>query len=82
MLLGMQDMFRRLRGVVSTRVGYTGGDIANPSYGNHQGHAEAIEIVLDPAVDVVQGIGAAAAANETTRETTADKNASRSIPPR
>jgi peptide-methionine (S)-S-oxide reductase len=46
----MQDMFRRLRGVVSTRVGYTGGDIANPSYGNHQGHAEAIEVVFDPAV--------------------------------
>ena len=34
---GMQDMFRRLRGIVSTRVGYTGGDIANPSYGNHKG---------------------------------------------
>ena len=47
---GMQDMFRRLRGVVSTRAGYTGGDSANPSYGNHQGHAEAIEIVFDPAV--------------------------------
>ncbi len=47
---GMQDMFRRLRGVASTRVGYTGGDIANPSYGNHQGHAEAIEIVFDPTV--------------------------------
>jgi methionine-S-sulfoxide reductase len=47
---GMQDMFRRLRGVVSTRVGYTGGDLPNPSYGNHQGHAEAIEIIFDPAV--------------------------------
>ena len=47
---GMQDMFRRLRGVVSTRVGYTGGGSANPSYGNHQGHAEAIEILFDPAV--------------------------------
>jgi peptide-methionine (S)-S-oxide reductase len=46
----MQEMFRRLRGVVSTRVGYAGGDIANPSYGNHQGHAEAIQIVFDPAV--------------------------------
>ena len=34
---GMQDMFRRLRGVVSTRAGYTGGDSANPSYGNHEG---------------------------------------------
>ena len=47
---GMQDMFRRLRGVVSTRVRYTGGDPPNPSYGNHQGHAEAIEIVFDPTV--------------------------------
>ena len=47
---GMQDMFRRLRGVVSTRAGYTGGDSANPSYGNHEGHAEAIEIVFDPTV--------------------------------
>jgi peptide-methionine (S)-S-oxide reductase len=47
---GMQDMFRQLRGVISTRVGYTGGDLPNPSYGNHQGHAEAIEIVFDPAV--------------------------------
>jgi peptide-methionine (S)-S-oxide reductase len=46
----MQDMFRRLRGVVSTRVGYTGGDLPNPSFGNHQRHAEAIEIVFDPAV--------------------------------
>jgi peptide-methionine (S)-S-oxide reductase len=47
---GMQDMFRQLRGVVSTRVGYTGGDIPNPRYDSHQGHAEAIEIVFDPAV--------------------------------
>jgi peptide-methionine (S)-S-oxide reductase len=47
---GMQDMFRRLRGVVSTLVGYTGGDVPNPSYRNHEGHAEAIEIFFDPAV--------------------------------
>lgn len=47
---GMQDMFRRPRGVVSTRVGYTGGDLPNPSYCNHQGHAEVIEIAFDPAV--------------------------------
>lgn len=47
---GMQDMFRRLRGVVSTRVGYTGGDLPNPTYGNHHGHAEAVEVVFDPAV--------------------------------
>jgi peptide-methionine (S)-S-oxide reductase len=43
---GMQDMFRRLRGVVSTRVGYTGGDLPNPSYGSHHGHAEAIEVAV------------------------------------
>jgi peptide-methionine (S)-S-oxide reductase len=53
---GMQDMFRRLRGVVSTRVGYTGGDLPNPSYFNHQGHAEAIEIVFDPTVVTYRAI--------------------------
>jgi peptide-methionine (S)-S-oxide reductase len=47
---GLQDLFRRLRGVVSTRVGYTGGDAVNPSYGDHGDHAEAIEIVYDPSV--------------------------------
>lgn len=47
---GMQAMSRRVRGVVSTRVGYTGGDLPNPTYGNHQAHAEAIEIIFDPAV--------------------------------
>ncbi len=46
---GMQDLFRRHPGVVSTRVGYTGGDVPNATYRNHSGHAEAIEIVFDPA---------------------------------
>lgn len=46
---GMQDLIRRMPGVVSTRVGYTGGDVANATYRNHDGHAEAIEIVFDPA---------------------------------
>ena len=46
---GMQDLLRRYRGVVSTRVGYTGGDVANATYRNHGTHAEAIEIVFDPA---------------------------------
>jgi len=45
---GMQDLIRRLPGVVSTRVGYTGGDVANATYRNHGDHAEAIEIVFDP----------------------------------
>ncbi|MEU5692115.1 peptide-methionine (S)-S-oxide reductase MsrA [Actinosynnema sp. NPDC020468] len=45
---GMQDLFRRHPGVVSTRVGYTGGHVANATYRNHAGHAEAIEIVFDP----------------------------------
>lgn len=46
---GMQDLIRRLPGVVSTRVGYTGGDVANATYRNHGNHAEAIEVVFDPA---------------------------------
>ncbi len=45
---GMQDLVRRLPGVISTRVGYTGGDVANATYRNHGTHAEAIEIVFDP----------------------------------
>lgn len=45
---GMEDLFRRLPGVVSTRVGYTGGDVPNATYGNHGSHAEAIEVVYDP----------------------------------
>ena len=46
---GMQDLIRRIPGVVSTRVGYTGGDVPNATYRNHGDHAEAIEIVYDPA---------------------------------
>jgi peptide-methionine (S)-S-oxide reductase len=46
---GMQDLFRRLPGVISTRVGYTGGEIVNATYRNHGNHAEAIEITFDPA---------------------------------
>ncbi|MFL5914974.1 MAG: peptide-methionine (S)-S-oxide reductase MsrA [Gaiellaceae bacterium] len=45
---GMEDLFRKRPGVISTRVGYTGGDIPNATYGNHDGHAEALEIVFDP----------------------------------
>jgi peptide-methionine (S)-S-oxide reductase len=45
---GMQDLIRRQPGVLSTRVGYTGGDVANATYRNHGTHAEAIEVVFDP----------------------------------
>ncbi|MGI9824870.1 peptide-methionine (S)-S-oxide reductase MsrA [Agromyces sp. Marseille-Q5079] len=45
---GMQDLIRKRPGVESTRVGYTGGSNAEPTYRNHPGHAEAIEIVFDP----------------------------------
>ena len=44
----MQDLIRKQPGVISTRVGYTGGDVPNATYRNHHGHAEAIEIVFDP----------------------------------
>ncbi len=46
---GMQDLIRRRDGVVSTRVGYTGGEVKNATYRNHGSHAEAIEIVFDRA---------------------------------
>ena len=45
---GMQDLIRRLPGVIATRVGYTGGTEPNATYRHHDGHAEAIEITFDP----------------------------------
>ena len=45
---GMQDLIRKRPGVISTRVGYTGGEVENATYRNHGSHAEAIEIVFDP----------------------------------
>ncbi|MDQ6626847.1 MAG: peptide-methionine (S)-S-oxide reductase MsrA [Pseudomonadota bacterium] len=45
---GMQDLIRKMDGVITTRVGYSGGDVANATYRNHGSHAEAIEIVFDP----------------------------------
>ncbi len=45
---GMQDLIRKMPGVVDTRVGYTGGDVTNATYRNHGTHAEGIEIVFDP----------------------------------
>ena len=47
---GMQDLIRKIPGIVSTRVGYSGGDVPNATYRNHGTHAEAIEINFDPAV--------------------------------
>ena len=47
---GMQDLIRKRPGIVSTRVGYSGGDVANATYRNHGTHAEAIEITFDPSV--------------------------------
>ncbi len=45
---GVQDLVRRQPGVIATRVGYTGGEVANATYRNHGNHAEAIEIIFDP----------------------------------
>ena len=47
---GVQDLLRRYPGVISTRVGYSGGDVPNATYRNHGTHAEAIEIIFDPSV--------------------------------
>jgi len=45
---GMEDLLRRIPGVLSTRVGYSGGDVPNATYRNHGTHAEALELVFDP----------------------------------
>ena len=47
---GMQDLIRRLPGVISTRCGYSGGDVPNATYRNHGTHAEALEVIYDPQV--------------------------------
>jgi peptide-methionine (S)-S-oxide reductase len=46
---GVQDLLRRYPGVITTRVGYSGGDVPNATYRNHGTHAEAVEIIFDPA---------------------------------
>ena len=45
---GAQELLRKRPGVISTRVGYSGGSVANATYRNHEGHAEAVEVVFDP----------------------------------
>ena len=45
---GMQDLVRKLPGVLRTRVGYSGGDVPNATYRNHGTHAEALEVEFDP----------------------------------
>jgi len=45
---GVQQLIRRMPGVISTRVGYSGGEIENATYRNHGNHAEAVEITFDP----------------------------------
>lgn len=46
---GVQDLFRRYDGILSTRVGYTGGNVPHATYRNHGSHAEAVEVIFDPA---------------------------------
>ncbi|NYT32529.1 peptide-methionine (S)-S-oxide reductase MsrA [Rhizobium sp. WYCCWR 11128] len=47
---GMEDLLRRAKGVVSTRVGFIGGETLDPTYARHYGHAEAVEVTFDPSV--------------------------------
>ena len=51
---GMQDLIRKQNGVVKTTVGYSGGNVENPTYENHEGHAEVVEIEYDPATFTVK----------------------------
>jgi peptide-methionine (S)-S-oxide reductase len=45
---GVEELIRQYPGVISTKVGYTGGEVPNATYRNHGNHAEAIEIIFDP----------------------------------
>ena len=47
---GMEDLLRRAKGVLSTRVGYIGGEMPDPTYARHYGHVEAVEVIFDPSV--------------------------------
>jgi len=53
---GLEEMFRTLTGVVDTEVGYSGGEVENPTYQNHEGHAEALKIVFDENLISYSGI--------------------------
>ncbi len=53
---GLQDLIRQQSGIISTRVGYTGGEFANPTYESHEGHAEAVEIVYDTDVTLYMNL--------------------------
>ena len=64
---GMEDLIRKLPGVIDTRVGYTGGDVPNATYRNHGTHAEAIEIVFDPSKIVVPRSCWSSSSRSTTR---------------
>ena len=67
LLLGTQDLIRRLDGVISTRVGYTGGDVPNATYRNHGTHAEAIEIIFDPTKSAIGGCSSSSSRSTTRR---------------
>jgi peptide-methionine (S)-S-oxide reductase len=53
---GMEELFRKLPGVVDTEAGYTGGSNKNPTYENHPGHAEALKIMFDPSMTSYQNL--------------------------
>ncbi len=53
---GMEELFRKLPGVVDTETGYAGGENENPTYKNHPGHAEALRIVYDPSITSFQNL--------------------------
>ena len=53
---GVQDLLRKYPGVISTRVGYSGGDVKNATYRNHGTHAEAVEIIFDPKLISFRGL--------------------------
>ena len=53
---GMEELFRAFPGVVDTEAGYTGGENANPTYANHPGHAEALQVIYDPGITTYEDL--------------------------
>ena len=77
---GVEELLRRRDGVISTRVGYTGGENDNPTYRNHPAHAEAVEIVFDPDASPIGTSWSSSSRSTTRRRRTARATTSAQLP--
>ena len=77
---GVQDLIRKQPGVISTRVGYAGGDVPNATYRNHGNHAEAVEIVFDPERDQLTATSWSSSSRSTIRRRSRTVRATTCVP--